>query len=27
LLGAYRLSELKNLLRRRAPASTVISSE
>jgi len=27
LLGAYRLSELKTLLRRRAPASTVISSE
>lgn len=27
LLGAYRLSELKSLLRRRAPASTAISSE
>ncbi len=27
LLGAYRLSELKTLLRRRAPAPTVISSE
>ncbi|MBL0923551.1 MAG: murein biosynthesis integral membrane protein MurJ [Sphingomonadaceae bacterium] len=27
LLGAYRLSELKNLLRRRAPAPTTISSE
>lgn len=27
LLGAYRISELKTLLRRRAPAPTVISSE
>lgn len=27
LLGAYRLSELKTLLRRRAPAPTIISSE